>query len=109
VWGLVFQQASHAVTRSQNSVLCHDLCCGTYEPQLCYTHADAAADNADMFIAFQIILVLFLEFSSVVVISSGFYSGARGFFVYLYCKVKGKGKVYPLSDHEGLDVLYAFV
>jgi hypothetical protein len=105
---LIFQQASHTVTLSQNSVLCHDLCCRTYEPQLCYTHADAAADDA-MFIAFQIILVLFLEFSSVVVISFGFYSVARGFCVYLYCKVKGRGKVYPISGHEGLDVLYAFV
>jgi hypothetical protein len=53
--------------------------------------------------------VLFLEFFSVVAISSGFYSGARGFCVYLYCKVKGKGKVRPISGHEGLEVLYAFV
>jgi len=106
---LIFQHASHAVTHTQNSVLCHDLCCGIYEPQLCYTHADAAADDADTFIALQIILVLFLEFSSVVAVSSGFYSGARGFCVYLYCKVKGKGKVYPISGYEGLDVLYAFV
>lgn len=76
---------------------------------MCYTHADAAADDADTFIAFQIILVLFLEFSSVVAISSGFCSGARGFCVYLYCKVKGKDKVLPISGHEGVDVLYAFV
>ena len=82
--------------------VCHDLCFRIYELHLCYKHADAAADDANTFIAFQIILVLFLEFSSAVPMSSGFYSGARGFRVYLYFKVKGK--VHPVSDHEALEV-----
>jgi hypothetical protein len=67
-------------------------------------HADVTADDADTFVAFQIVLVLFLEFSSVVAISSGFSSGVRGFCVYLYCKVKGKGKVHSVAGHEGLEV-----
>ena len=48
-------------------------------------HVDAAADEADTFIAFQIVPVLFLELSSVVGISSGFSSGGRVFCVHLYC------------------------
>lgn len=48
-------------------------------------HVDSAVDDADTFIAFQDVPVLFLEFSSVVGISSGFSSGGRVFCFYLCC------------------------
>jgi hypothetical protein len=101
---LILHHASHEATRSQNSVLCHDLCSRIYEPQLCHINADVAADDADTFVAFQIVLVLFLKFSSVVANSSGLSSGAHGFCVYLYCEVKGKGEVHPAAGHEGLEM-----